>query len=103
MKIGNNPEKVGPTSAERVASTKLNGPTKGGKGQAAETSTQVELSTTVSGLQGRVTAEGEGDFDAQKVDRIAQSIASGQFKINAEVIADKLISNAQDVLGKGAR
>lgn len=103
MKIGNNPEKVGPTSAERVASTKLNGPAKGGKGQAAETSTQVELSTTVSGLQGRVTAEGEGDFDAQKVDRIAQSIASGQFKINAEVIADKLISNAQDVLGKGSR
>jgi negative regulator of flagellin synthesis FlgM len=103
MKIGNNPEKLGPNSAERVASTKLGGAVKGGKAQPAETSIQVELSATVSGLQGGVTAEGEGDFDAQKVDRIAQSIASGQFKINAEVIADKLIANAKDVLGKGSR
>lgn len=103
MKIGNNPENVGPTSAERVASTKSNGPAKGGKAQSADAGTQVELSTTVSGLQAGVTAYGDGDFDAQKVDRIAQSIASGQFKINAELIADKLISNARDVLGKGSR
>lgn len=94
MKIGNNPEKVGPISAERVASTKSNGDVTGGKTQAAQPSTQVDLSTS---------AAGDGDFDAQKVERISQAIAKGQFTVNAEAIADKLISNAKDVLGKASR
>ena len=32
--------------------------------------------------------------------RIAQAIADGRFKVNAEAIADKLIANAQELLGK---
>ena len=43
------------------------------------------------------------DFDAEKVSRISQAIADGSYKINAEVIADKLIANAQEVLGKVQR
>jgi negative regulator of flagellin synthesis FlgM len=31
---------------------------------------------------------------------IAQAIENGSFKVNAEVIADKLIANAQELLGK---
>ena len=42
------------------------------------------------------------DFDAEKVARISQAIADGTFKINAEVIADKLIANAQELLTKFA-
>jgi negative regulator of flagellin synthesis FlgM len=42
----------------------------------------------------------DGGFDAAKVDRIRQSISDGTYKINAEAIADKLIANAQEVLGK---
>jgi len=34
------------------------------------------------------------------VDRIAQAIRDGQFKINPEAIADKLIQNAEELLGR---
>ena len=39
-------------------------------------------------------------FDQAKVDRIAQAIRDGNYQINADAIADKLISNAQELLGK---
>ena len=62
----------------------------------AEASAQVELSTTAASL---ISGVG-GEFDAEKVARISQAIASGQFTVNADVIADKLIANAQELLGK---
>lgn len=103
MKIVSNPEKLAPSGNARVASTGSNESARTGKPQAVESSAQVELSSSASGLQGRVSAAGEGDFDAQKVERISQAIASGNFKVNAEAIADKLITNAQEVLGKFSR
>lgn len=72
-------------------------PAKAGNGQ-AEASTQVELSSTAAML----VDGGGADFDADKVKRIAQAIRDGQFEVNAEAIADKLIANAQEVLGKAA-
>lgn len=103
MKIVNNAEKVGPSSAERVASAKPNANVADAKAPAAEASAQVALSDSAAGLQGGVPAAGDGDFDAQKVASISQAIAKGQFTVNADVIADKLISNAKDVLGKNSR
>jgi hypothetical protein len=41
-----------------------------------------------------------GPTDAEKVARMSEAIASGNFKINAEAIADKLIANAQELLVK---
>lgn len=61
---------------------------------------QVELSSTAASLR---TSAPPAELDAAKVDRIAQSIAEGRFKVNAEVIADKLIANAQELLGKVQR
>lgn len=43
---------------------------------------------------------GRADFDQAKVERIAQAIRDGRFQVNAEVIADKLIANAQELLPK---
>ena len=40
------------------------------------------------------------EFDADKVARIAQAINDVKFEINAEKIADRLIANAHEVLGK---
>ena len=40
------------------------------------------------------------EFDAEKVSRISDAISKGEFKINPEAIADKLISNAQELLTK---
>lgn len=62
----------------------------------AEPSAKVELSDTVSSLN---DSQGDGVFDAAKVERISQAIADGKFKINPEAIADKLIQNAQELLG----
>ena len=39
-------------------------------------------------------------FDQAKVERIAQAIRDGQFRVNPEAIADKLIANAEELLGR---
>jgi negative regulator of flagellin synthesis FlgM len=68
---------------------------------AVESSAQVELSSTAAALlsgAGGASAE----FDAEKVARISQAIEAGTFKVNADVIADKLIANAQELLNQSS-
>jgi negative regulator of flagellin synthesis FlgM len=67
-------------------------------GTAAPGSTSVKLSATASSLLSASNA----DFDADKVERMRQAIADGSFSVNPEVIADKLIANAQELLGKSS-
>jgi negative regulator of flagellin synthesis FlgM len=59
--------------------------------------TTVELSSAASSL---LSGSATGDFDTEKVARITQAIADGKFEINPEKIADRLIANANEVLGK---
>ena len=55
---------------------------------------------TYSPSAGQLAAgAGEGVFDAAKVQRIGDAIRNGQFKVNPDAIADKLIANAQELLG----
>ena len=63
----------------------------------AEPSAQVELSQAATALSG---TPNDGSFDAGKVERIAQAIRDGKFTVNPEAIADKLIVNAQELLGR---
>ena len=61
-------------------------------------SATVKLSSAAAAL-----LEGsETGFDAAKVDRVRQAIADGTYTINADKIADKLIANAQELLGKAS-
>lgn len=60
----------------------------------AGSSTQVALSPAASSLLGGA----DTSFDAAKVERIAQAIRDGSFRINAGAIADKLLDNAQEIL-----
>ena len=61
-----------------------------------EASAKVALSTTVSQL---TAGSSDGVFDAEKVQRISDAIRDGKFTVNADAIADKLIANAQELLG----
>ena len=92
MKIGPLDSKppASPTSAERKTTPEAAAP------QAAEASAKVALSPAASSLS---VATGDAAFDTAKVERIAQAIRDGRFKVNAEVIADKLIINAEELLG----
>ena len=61
-----------------------------------EPSAKVALSPTVAQL---VAGSTEAVFDTAKVQRISDAIRNGEFKVNPEAIADKLIANAQELLG----
>jgi len=105
MKIGT-PESVNPAAATSTARTgesaakpaahKADGPA---AAAGPDESAQVKLSSTATGLLDK-TATSSSDFDADKVARIQQAMANGTFKVDAGAIADKLISNAQELLGK---
>jgi len=104
IKIGNHAEAAAPTQAVGAASQKQAAPARPAEGVAPaigqpESSTQVSLSSAAA-LNGAGSAN--GDFDAEKVARISEAIQNGTFKVNHEAIADKLIANAQEVLGKVA-
>jgi negative regulator of flagellin synthesis FlgM len=62
-----------------------------------DSSTQVELSPEATML---AHASQDPSFDQAKVDRIAQAIRDGNFSSNPGAIADKLLANAQEVLGR---
>lgn len=91
MKIGPIDTKLpGTAPAERKAeATPIKNPT--------VPSTEVALSSVATGL---ASSAGDAAFDTAKVERIATAIRDGKFKVNPEVIADKLISNAEELLGR---
>ncbi len=93
MKIGQFDNKaITPAGGERR--------TGGSNGAASsEPSAKVALSSAASLL---AAGGNDGAFDTQKVQRISNAIRDGKFEVNAEAIADKLISNARELLGGGS-
>ena len=61
----------------------------------ANASATIALSSTAASL---LSSGVNAEFDAKKVASISAAIDNGSFKINPEAIADKLISNAQELL-----
>ena len=104
MKIGPTPDQ--PTPIPKPVSTGAQAPsdatrtasgaaTAAADAPASDASAKLALSSTASNL----LKTGIGaEFDAQKVASISAAIDNGSFKINPEAIADKLISNAQELL-----
>ena len=101
MKIGSPADKppVAP-AATRTAAGDAPAKTNGTQA-AAEASTQVDISTAAASLLQGVGGS-SAEFDAEKVARISQAIADGSFKVNHAAIADKLISNAAELLTKSS-
>ena len=88
MKIGHPADKPAAAAAGAPAAAET---AKAGQAQAA---------AATAGAARQQGGGASGEFDAEKVARMSEAIASGNFKINAEAIADKLIANAQELLVK---
>lgn len=109
MKIGNSSEVAaasvavektgGATQKNKSANTAAKAPAAAAPSSAPEASAQLELSSTATQLLQGADSASSDSFDAEKVNRITQAIADGKFSVNAEAVADKLLANAQDVLG----
>ncbi len=105
MKIGPNGDKPNVPSTNGTAGAARPTPAETGKAQSSpaaqvitgEASATVALSSAASTLMDGLN-EATADFDAEKVSRVARSLADGSYKVNAEVIADKLIANAKELL-----
>jgi negative regulator of flagellin synthesis FlgM len=65
-------------------------------------SVSVTVSTQVRGLEEAKRSDA-ADIDTQKVAAVKASIEDGSFTVNAEAIADKLLSSAQDILSRTRR
>lgn len=95
MKIGSSDHKpIAAPAAERQGEVAKAGAS---ASSPVAASAEVKLSSTATELAAN---SADPSFDAEKVDRISRAIADGTFKVNPEAIADKLIANAQEVLGK---
>ena len=64
-----------------------------------EASAKVALSSTAAHLVG----PNDHVFDTDKVARISNAIRDGKYTINADVIADKLIANAKELVGQQSK
>ena len=71
------------------------------KTTAANAAQTAGVAVTVSKLARSMEADGASDqaeVDMAKVSAMKQAISDGTYKVNPGVIADKLLSNAQDML-----
>ncbi|WP_404300674.1 flagellar biosynthesis anti-sigma factor FlgM [Alicycliphilus denitrificans] len=104
MKIGNNPDTANLLSQAAAARQQAKAAAPAPAAEAAAQSASraaagvpVTLSSAARGVDaGRSTA----DFDAGKVKAVKSAIENGTFKVNAEVVADKLLSNAHETLSR---
>lgn len=100
MKIGNT---AVPTNAAPVGQPATRGATEGARSNpaaGAQASSETGTTVSLSGAAKALLDGADGSFDAEKVERVRQSIADGTYRVNAEAIADKLLTNAQEVLGQ---
>lgn len=95
--------KIGPLDPKPSVASTQNERKSGSTGKAAGGSVAAEPSATVqisSAANLISSADTDGTFDAEKVQRMAQAIRDGKFEVDAEKIADKLIANTQELLRK---
>ncbi len=103
MKINNLPDKPAGAAtgagkpADRLAAASQRNEAAG------EAGVTVSLSATSQTISASVARSGGDVFNAKKVEAIKSAIENGTFTINSEAIADKLLSNARDMLGVASK
>lgn len=90
---------AGPTKpAERLGASVGNAATAAAAPESSA-GVAVTLSPVTQTMTNGVARSGTDVFNAEKVQAMRQAIQNGSFSVNAEVIADKLLSNAREMLG----
>jgi negative regulator of flagellin synthesis FlgM len=96
MKIENTSKSV----VSLVASDKQRRTEKSGQSAAQSGAEKVDLSPLSSRLQAAAGPGpgADGVFDAARVQEIKQAITEGRFKVNADVVADRLLETVKELL-----
>jgi negative regulator of flagellin synthesis FlgM len=88
-----------PTANDTAPAAKPSGSGAAGKTTSATAAVgSVNISEASRSLQAAGTSNAEAPFDAKRVDAIKAAISSGQFKVNPEAIADKVLNSASQLL-----
>ena len=101
MKIGQQPD-LSPAAAQITQPAALKTANPAAKGTVAERrapGVDVTVSELARTLE-QTRAADNSHIDMEKVDAVRQAIANGTFVANPEVIADKLLANAQEMLNR---
>lgn len=103
MKIGQKPELPGALAQTGLAK-QAKSPAASADGVAKDTAAKsaagvpvtVSMAARALGPANRTTA----DFDAGKVQSVRTAIEKGEFSVNAEAVADRMLSNAQEIFSR---
>ncbi len=105
MKIGQKPELPGALAQAAPAKQQAKAAAQAAGGLAASASSAaaaagvpVTLSSAAKALE--QTSRNQGDFDAGKVKAVRSAIENGTFKVDAEVVADKMLANTQELIAR---
>lgn len=103
MKIGQKPELPGALAqAMPVKQAKAVFPSADGVATGAAASVAAGVPVTFSPAARALdqSSRNQGDFDAAKVKAVRSAIETGTFKVDAEVVADKMLANTQEFLSR---
>lgn len=103
MKIGQttDPQMLPTQSASAAPSKAAQGASAQAKTNAAKSTQSAGVAVTVSTLARTMEASSlseASDIDTAKVEAVRSAIEQGTYVVNPEAIADKLLSNAQEML-----
>ena len=102
MKIGQKPELPGALAQTGLAK-QAKSPAGAAEGAtkdalAAASTAGVPVTVSIAAQSLNPASRVAGDFDAGRVKAVRAAIEKGTFSVDAEAIADKMLSNAQEIL-----
>ena len=103
MKIGQTPELPGglpPTGLAKQAKAPASAAEGATKDALVASSAGVPVTVSTAALALSPATRSTADIDAGKVKAVRAAIEKGEFSVDAEAIADKLLSNAQEILSR---
>ncbi len=103
MKIGQKPELPGAlaqTGLAKQAKSPASAAEGAAKDAAAVSTAGVPVTVSTAARALDQTTRATGDFDASKVKAVRSAIERGTFSVDADAIADKMLSNAQEILAR---